>query len=205
MSRRKQPVRPSSARARTEVVGTLFSGRLRLEKLPTTNNISARLYIQGKYVRKSTGQSTLARAKAVASEWFQDLIRRDRNGHNIHGAKFAEYAKGFLERVDARFDAGEITEGQRGNYHDKWSVLQSVIGDVSIHDIDHDWLQRLRLTRASFRNRKNQPLSNSTLKEGHAFRVRRARTCQTRGRTEGNPTLLRSQANGRSNVEGVRS
>lgn len=169
MSRRQQTVRSSSARARAKVVGTLFGGRLRLEKLPTTRNISARLFIQGKYVRKSTGESTLARAKTVASEWFRDLVRRDENGQSIHGATFADYAKRFLERVDARFVAGEMTNGQRGNYHDKWSVLKPVIGNVLIHDVDHSWLQQLRLTRAGFRNRKNQPLSNSTLKKDMLF------------------------------------
>ena len=108
MSRRQQIARPSSARARTKVVGTLFHGRLRLEKLPTTENISARLYTQGKYVRKSTGESTLARAKDVASEWFKDLLTRDRNGQRIHGATFADYAKSFLQRIDARCDAGAL-------------------------------------------------------------------------------------------------
>ena len=149
----------------------MFHGRLRLEKLPTTKNISARLYIQGKYVRKSTGESTLARAKDVASEWFKDLLTRDRNGQKIHGAKFADYAKSFLQRIDARCNAGEITDGQRNNYHDKWSVLRTIIGNVAIHDIDHDWLQQLRQTRAGFKNRKNQPLSNSTLKKDMLFVV----------------------------------
>lgn len=147
----------------------LFGGRLRLEKLPTTKNISARLYIQGKYVRKSTGESTLAKAKPIASDWFHELIGRDQSGRSIHGATFANYAKSFLQRVDARFNAGEITEGQRGNYHDKWSVLRTVIGNVLIHDVDHDWLQQLRLTRAASKNRKNQPLSNSTLKKDMLF------------------------------------
>lgn len=150
-------------------MGILFGGRLRLERLPTTKNISARLYIQGKYVRKSTGESTLAKAKPIASDWFQELIGRDRNGQSIYGATFANYAKSFLRRVDARFVAGEITEGQRGNYHDKWSVLRPVIGNVLIHDVDHDWLRQLRLTRAGSKNNKNQPLSNSTLKKDMLF------------------------------------
>ena len=138
-------------------------------RLPTTKNISARLYVQGKYVRKSTGESTLAKAKPVASDWFHELIGRDRNGQSIHGATFANYAKSFLQRVDARFYAGEITEGQRRNYHDKWSVLRPVIGNVLIRDVDHDWLQQLRLTRAGSKNRQNQPLSNSTLKKDMLF------------------------------------
>ncbi len=153
------------------MVGNLSGGRIRLEKLPTTKNISARIYIQGKSVRKSTGEETVAKAKPIAINWFKELLRRDQQGQSVHGATFAHFAKGFLERVDARFNAGEITDGQRNNYHDKWSVLKSLIGNISIHDIDHDWLQRLRLTRAAFKNRKKQPLSNSTLKKDMLFVV----------------------------------
>lgn len=150
-------------------MGNLVGGRIRLEKLPTTKNISARTYIQGKYVRKSTGESNLSKAKDVAIEWFKELISRDQKGQRIHGATFADYVTGYLGSVDRRFTAGEITEGQRGNYHGKWSVLKPIIGTVQIQDIDHEWLQQLRQTRAAFKNRKMQPLSNSTLKKDIIF------------------------------------
>lgn len=71
--------------------------------------------------------------------------------------------------ADRRFSAGEITEGQRGNYHGKWSVLRPLIGTAQIQDIDHEWLQQLRHKRAAFKNRKNQPLTNSTLKKDMIF------------------------------------
>jgi integrase len=169
VSPRIQQVRSSGAPARTKTVGTLFGGRVRLERLPTTQYISARTFIQGKYVRKSTGESSLARAKKVATDWFKTLLSRDQLGQKIHGATFADHAVGFLKQVDRRLAAGEITKGQCDNYHDKWSVLKPIIGTAHIHDIDHEWLQQLRQTRSAFKNRKGKALSNSTLKKDLIF------------------------------------
>jgi len=114
MSPRKRQVRSSGASARTKLLGSLLGGRIRLEKLPTTKNISARTFIQGKYVRKSTGESSLSKAKDIAIKWFKELIGRDQKGQRIHGATFADYVTGYLKLADRRFSAGEITQGTAG-------------------------------------------------------------------------------------------
>jgi integrase len=142
---------------------------VKLERLPTTQNISARTFVQGKYVRKSTGEPTLGAAKKVATNWYKTLLARDQMGEQLHTRLFADCAKEYLKTVDQRLAAGEISQGQRDNYHDKWSVLEPMLGTAPVQTMDTAYLQAFRVKRAAQRNKRKRGLSPSTIKKDLIF------------------------------------
>lgn len=78
-------------------------------------------------------------------------------------------ARAFLKQIDKRHESGEITEGQRKNYHDKWSVLRPLIGSVPVAQIDDEYLRELRSKRGAVKNHRGRVLSPSTLKKDQVF------------------------------------
>lgn len=169
MPRTNRPVLPRNASASTGTLATLFDGRVRLERLPTTRNLSARVFIQGKYVRRSTGESTLNAAKKVATEWYTTLLARQRLGERVHSSSFSDCAEKFLRKVEQRFSSGEISHGQWRNYQDKWSLLKPMIGSTPIVDINTEFLQQFRQKRMTAKSPRGGTLSASTLKKDFVF------------------------------------
>ena len=55
-----------------ETVTTLYNGKLRLERRNTNPTIHARTFLHGKTIGKSTGETTLAAATKVATDWYLD-------------------------------------------------------------------------------------------------------------------------------------
>jgi hypothetical protein len=102
----------AARRQTTKVVAKLYDGKLRLERRNGASIISARTFIQGKLVRKSTGENTVHAATKVATDWFLSLRDRERHGEDIHGRTFAELAELFLQHAD---EVREVGEGQRRN------------------------------------------------------------------------------------------
>lgn len=96
-------------------LASICDGRVRLERLPTSGIISARAWIQGKDIRKSTGERTLTAAKQVATEWWQDLSVRVRRGEQVHSPTFADCATKFL---------GEAGTGCGGRAHQCGAIPQ---------------------------------------------------------------------------------
>ena len=91
----------ASAKAETtEVVAKLYEGKLRLERRDGGTLITARTFIQGKLVRKTTGERTLAAATKVATGWYLDLLGRDRKGEHFHGHFFGDVAEKFLTHAE---------------------------------------------------------------------------------------------------------
>src|SRR5262245_15487291 len=112
---------PPPKRRSVELVGKLFDGRVRLERLSPPKNISARTFIQGKLIRKTTRESTLGAATAVARKWYETLLAKQQLGESVHGPTFAEIAKKFLAHADRE---AVVSDGQRRNYRDKWNLLK---------------------------------------------------------------------------------
>jgi integrase len=153
-------------RQRTVTVRKLFDGRLRIEQRPPRRAYYARACIQGKLIVKSTGEPSLPAAKRVATEWYQDLLAKDRLGESIHARTFGDVAEKFLKYQD---EVQHVSAGQRGNYHDKWSVLKPYLAAVKINEIDLQFLEDLRERRYQKSVADKKPVSPGTLKKDLVF------------------------------------
>jgi integrase len=152
-----------------QTLASICDGRVRLERLPSSGIISARAWIQGKDIRKSTGERTLAAATRVATEWWQDLSVRARRGEHLHSPTFARCATQFLEKRERDASAGLISAGQYRNLRQKAALLAPLIGSVKVADITEETLERLRTTRERVQNKRGDPLTNETLKKDFVF------------------------------------
>ena len=151
---------------RTETVLKLFDGRLRIERRPPRHAYYARVCIQGKLVVKSTGETRLPAAKRAARKWFEGLWSRSEKGESIHAKTFGVMAESFLKYQD---EMAHVSQGQRNNYHDKWSVLKSDLESVKVVDIDLRFLEDLRERRYRKSVVSKKPVSSSTLKKDFIF------------------------------------
>ncbi len=156
-------------RQTTEVVAKLYNDKLRLERRNGGVTISARTYLQGKLLRKSTGESTLAAASKVATNWYLELLERIRKGEELHGKTFAEMAEAFLDHADL---VREVSEGQRRNYRQKWSLLKPHFTEprpIKVGDVDARFLLKLRETRSAAATKTGSPVRPATLKKDLDF------------------------------------
>ena len=156
-------------RQTTEVVAKLYNDKLRLERRNGGVTISARTYLQGKLLRKSTGESTLAAASKVATNWYLELLERIRKGEELHGKTFAEMADAFLDHADL---VREVSEGQRRNYRQKWSLLKAHFTEprpIKVSDVDARFLLKLRETRSAAATKTGSPVRPATLKKDLDF------------------------------------
>ena len=166
MSTRK---RLTSTLDSNRTLASICDGKVRLERLPSSGIISARGWIQGKDVRKSTGERTLVAAQRVATEWWQDLCVRARRGEHLHSPSFSDCAAAFLEKRQRDADAGLISAGQHRNLRQKLQLLAPIIGRVKVADITSDTLERLRAVRERATNQRGESLTNETLKKDFVF------------------------------------
>lgn len=158
---------PESARRQTtEVVSKLYDGKLRLERRNGASVISARTFIQGKLIRKSTGESNVHAATKIATDWYLDLRSRERHGEDIHGRTFAETAEAFLEHAD---QVREVSEGQRRNYRQKWNLLKAHFDGVKVANVDTKFLLHLRELRSKAKTRDGKLVRPATLKKDMDF------------------------------------
>jgi integrase len=131
----------SAKRSTTEIVAKLYDGKLRLERRNGAAIISARTFLQGKLVQKSTGERTVHAATKIATDWYLDLRDRTRRGEHLHGRAFAASAEAFIQHAD---QLREVGEGQRGQYRIKWKLLKPHFAGVKINDVDTSFLLALR-------------------------------------------------------------
>jgi integrase len=150
----------------TEVVAKLYDGKLRLERRNGAAVISARTFLQGKLIRKSTGESTLRDATKVATDWYLELHDRARKGEHLHGRSFDNVAEAFIAHAD---EVREVSEGQRRNYSQKWALLKSHFGDMKVSDVDTKFLMALRQKRSAAKTKDGQPVKPATLKKDMDF------------------------------------
>jgi hypothetical protein len=153
-------------RSTTEVIAKLYDGKLRLERRNGASVISARTFLQGKLVQKSTGERTLHAATKIATDWYLDLRDRTRRGEHLHGRAFAASAEAFLEHAD---QVREVSEGQRRNYRQKWALLKPHFEGVKVNDVDTRFLLALRETRSKAQTRKDESVKPATLKKDMDF------------------------------------
>lgn len=156
----------SKPRQRTKTVAKLFEGRLRLELRDRNPNYYARTFIQKRLIGKSTGERTFGAAKRVAGDWYRTLLAKDGVGESIYAKTFDHAAAAFLRHQD---QVAAVSEGQRRNYKQKWSLLKQELTGVLLKDIDLHWLESLRERRSKAITRNETPVAPTTLKKDLLF------------------------------------
>ena len=156
----------TARRQTTDTIAKLYDGKLSLERRNGGSGISARTFLQGKLVLKSTGETTLHAATKIATDWYLDLRDRTRRGEHLHGRAFAASAEAFLEHAD---QVREVSEGQRRNYRQKWALLKPHFEGVKVTDVDTRFLLALRETRSKAKTKNGQPVKPATLKKDMDF------------------------------------
>src|ERR1035437_265260 len=128
-----------------ETVATLYNGKLRLERRNTNPTIHARTFLHGKTVGKSTGETTLAAATKVATDWYLAELDSRRPCDHRHSPLFSDIVKKFLRHADQQ---AEVSTGQREQYRIKWHLLKKHFTGVNVADVDARFLMLLRDTRS---------------------------------------------------------
>lgn len=151
---------------KTETLARLYDGKLRLERRNGAPKIFARTHLQGKYIVQSTGEHTLPAATKAATDWYLELRDRLRKGDDLHGRSFAHVADAFIEHANL---VREVSEGQRRNYKQKWSLLKEHFDGVKVTDVDTKFLLELREKRSEKQTKNGAAVKPATLKKDLDF------------------------------------
>jgi hypothetical protein len=148
-----------------ETVTTVYNGKLRLERRNANPTIHARTFLHGKTIGKSTGETTLAAATKVATDWYLKQLDAARNGQ-LHSPLFSEMVEKLLLHLERQ---AELSDGQRKNYRDKWTLLKPFFENIRLTDIDSSFLTTLREQRAQMRTSRGAFVRPATLKKDFDF------------------------------------
>lgn len=148
-----------------ETLTTLYNGRLRLERRNQNPTIYARTFLSGKTIGKSTGETTIGAATKVATDWYLEQLERNRSGQ-LHAPLFSEMAERLLAHQQRQAD---ISEGQRENYRDKWTLMKPFMENIRLVDIDAAFLTSLRDRRAQMRTLRGTFVRPATIKKDLDF------------------------------------
>jgi integrase len=151
---------------KTETLARLYDGKLRLERRNGAPKIYARTHLQGKYIVQSTGEHTLPAATKAATDWYLELRDRMRKGDDLHGRSFAHVADAFIEHANL---VREVSEGQRRNYKQKWSLLKEHFDGIKVTDVDTKFLLELREKRSEKQTKNGAAVKPATLKKDLDF------------------------------------
>jgi integrase len=161
----------------------LFEGRLSLERKNGKPTIYWRAYLNGRVIRRSTGETTEGAAKKVASEAFLKELAKAHAGDlpalpvkGKVGVLFETAYESFQAHVDR---VEEVSPLHRQQYRWKWSVLKPHFDGVTLPQIDTTWLEDLRKKRKASKEladdghgrtrARTKPLSNVTIKKDLTF------------------------------------
>lgn len=160
--------RPKDTSSRSWIA-KICDGRVRLERLKNTTNISARCSVQGRQVRKSLKTRNISEARRLATQWWSELVVRSKQGERIHAPTFHECAIKFLASRARDAADGTISHGQHQQLVWKEALLRPFIGHLRVDAIDAQTLLDLRAQRAQHKNNRGERLTNSTLKKDFVF------------------------------------
>jgi hypothetical protein len=158
-----------------------LSPKVRIERRNGSPRLYARVFINGKWRIKNTGEVSVGAAVREAEKFYLDLLIAQRAGNlpKLPGGPapvpFSTAYESFIKRREA---SGYQSPGQIQNYKDKWTLLKADLESMALSDIDTVWLEQLRNKRKASthivdalgrsRVRKN-PVSNATLKKDFDF------------------------------------
>ena len=104
-------------------------------------------FLKGKEWRKSTKEKSLARAKDVATDWFNELQARDHLGELPTGKSFAHVAKMFTEEYEATTRGHRSPKWVQGHKDRLRLHLLPFFGKMSINEITAGTAQQYRAYR----------------------------------------------------------
>jgi hypothetical protein len=102
----------------------------------------------------------------VATDWYLELRDRMRKGERLHGRSFAYCVDAFLEHAELH---REVSDGQRKNYKEKWSLLKGYFDGVKVTGVDTKFLLELREKRSRKQNKNGDTVTAATLKKDIDF------------------------------------
>ena len=161
-----KPNRGSRTPQRTTIAKTLLGGKVRLLRHNSNPMLYARAYLQGRYVKIRTMETTVRGASQVAEEWYLDLRERIRRGVQLHEPLFGDVIRDFLTDPTVK---ASVSTGQHENYAKKWSVLEPFFTDVRVSQVTLDRLEDIRNTRAAATNRYGEPITANTIDKDITF------------------------------------
>lgn len=104
-------------------------------------------FLGGKEWRKSTKEKSLARAKEVATDWFNQLQARDHLGELPTGKSFAQVAKMFEEEYEATTRGHRSPKWVQGHKDRIRLHLMPFFGDMAVNSITAGTAQQYRAHR----------------------------------------------------------
>ena len=140
----------------------MMDGRLHLYKRPGSSYWQCSAFLEGRNLRVSTKQSSLALAKDFAEDWYLGLRGKQLRGQLKFEKTFKEAAEKFLAEYEV------ITEGQRNpDYVKTFEIklrvhLLPFFGEKVLSDITPGLIQEFRIHRHKTAKNRKQP-SRSTL------------------------------------------
>ena len=158
--------RASRTPQRTAIVKTLLGGKVRLLRHNRNPMLYARAYLQGRYVKIRTMETTIREASEVAEEWYLDLRERIRRGVQLHEPLFADVVSEFLTDPTVK---ATVSTGQHENYGKKWSILEPFFKNVRVSQVTLERLEDIRNTRAAATNRYGNRSTANTIDKDMTF------------------------------------
>ena len=156
----------ATAAQTTETLAKLYDGKLRLERRNGGSQIYARTFLQGKSIVKSTGERTCPRRHEGRDRLVSRTARPPAQGRGPARPLVRRVAEAFISHAD---QVREVSEGQRRNYRQKWTLLKPHFDGVKVTDVDANFLLALRETRSKAKTKDGKPVKPATLKKDIDF------------------------------------
>ncbi|WP_075996611.1 tyrosine-type recombinase/integrase [Salaquimonas pukyongi] len=141
---------------------TILGGKVRVYRRPNSSRWQSATYLKGREWRTSTKESSLAKAKEIAEDWYFTLKEKDRTGQLKHENTFARAAEQFLKEYAV------ITMGERSERYTKDHAariknhLIPFFGRKGVSEVTAGAVQEYRVMRLTPEDGKKTP-SRSTL------------------------------------------
>jgi hypothetical protein len=130
---------------------------LQIYRIPASSHWQCRYFVDGKYIRKSTGTDDKAEAITFAKNLFDSVRLADRLDERKYPHTFAAAARKFLEQQASQIAAGDLDA--RNQYEDQKKLNKDVLPFFRTMDVSKITKQTINEYLASMANRK---LSKST-------------------------------------------
>jgi hypothetical protein len=134
-----------------------YPDALQIYRIPASSFWQVRYFVDGKYIRKSTGTDDKAEAITKAKELFDSVRFADRLDQQKHPHTFAAAARKFVKHQESLVTVGDID--QRNQYEDQKKLSKDILPYFGTLDVSQITKQTINEYLASLASRK---LSKST-------------------------------------------
>lgn len=124
---------------------------LKIYRIPASSHWQVRYFIDGKYIRKSTGTDNKAEAITFAKNLFDSVRLADRLDQQKHPHTFAAAARRFIQHQASQIAAGDIDA--RNQYEDQNKLNTDILPYFQTMDVTQITKQTINEYLASLTNR----------------------------------------------------